>query len=103
MTPAETLAAYRTNHRIEVVDGRCAVDGIRVHPIRNGFRHDAAEIIALIKAEYGGTWPSTQAGLDSIREATAEIVVEANDGYIVTVDDEWTDRESQPEFNGAFK
>lgn len=43
-------------------------------------------------------------GLSEAKRAR-EIVIEANDGYEVTVDedDEWTNREGMPEFNGSFR
>jgi hypothetical protein len=38
------------------------------------------------------------------REHRRPITVEENEGYIVTVDDdEWTNREGMPEFNGSFR
>ena len=65
-TPQERLAAYRSDHRIFLVDDehpefghifRCQTDGIRVHATRNGrWFHDASELKALLDANYAGPW-----------------------------------------------
>lgn len=66
LTATQRIDAYRSSHRIFLVSEqhadygliyRCAVDGLRVHPTRNGrWRHDSAEIKTLLDAEYGGPW-----------------------------------------------
>lgn len=65
-TAIDRLAAYRSDHRIFLVDEqhpsfghifRCGTDGIRVHPTRNGrWRHDSSELKTLLDANYGGPW-----------------------------------------------
>ena len=51
-TPEQQLALFRSTHRIQVTDDgerrTCAVDGIRIHPVRGGWRHDTSEVVALI-------------------------------------------------------
>ena len=51
MNDLERVAALRKRHRIVAVrhrgQFRCDKDGIRVHPIKTGFRHDNAEMEAL--------------------------------------------------------
>ena len=45
MTPADQLALYRSSHRIQEQDGRCAVDGLRVYPVKGGrLRHDPGDV-----------------------------------------------------------
>lgn len=118
---AATLAAYRTDHRIVAVDGRCETDGIRVHPIKGGrMRHDPGDIVKLMDANYGKPWPSHQAqedaaavevARDMIREDfTLERVSVPWGRHVVDIDvapdpedDEWTNREGMPEFNGALR
>jgi hypothetical protein len=86
----DQLALYRSDHRIQVEDGRCTVDGLDVWRIRGGgYRHDAAQIVKLIEAEYGSAWP---------RHGNEEMVDTDE-----PLDDEWTNREGMPEFNGAFR
>lgn len=65
-TPAARIAAYRSRHLIVLSEEmhpdfgriyRCEVDGLRVHPTRDGhWRHDSAELTNLLDAEYGGAW-----------------------------------------------
>lgn len=57
-----------------------------------------------------GRWPEryiSEIDGDGLSEAkrAREIIIEENEGYVVTVDedDEWTNREGMPEFNGAFR
>lgn len=61
-TPQERLAAFQSHHLIGPLEvehplfGRttvCVTDHIRIHPIRNGWRHDMAEAARLFAAEYG--------------------------------------------------
>lgn len=64
MTVTQRIEKFRSRHPITVVETedpyigrvyRCALEGLRVHPMRNGWwRHDAAEIVALLDQEYGG-------------------------------------------------
>ena len=64
LTAASQLAAYRSNHVIELQqhggEWRCAVDGLRVLPLRvhlgdpRRWRHDPSQIERLLKAQYGG-------------------------------------------------
>lgn len=70
-TPSERLAAFQSRHLIAphlispatlddpILGGQvvCEVDGIRVHPIRNGWRHDTAETTRLFSEVNGGSWP----------------------------------------------
>lgn len=75
-TTTQSLALYRSNHRIQVDDSGdrtvCSVDGIRVHRTRGAtYRHDTAEIAALIKESYGGIWPSKQSAIDAVTRAVA--------------------------------
>ncbi len=65
MTPAEQLALYRSDHRIDPLFlseyewNICTVDEIRVLHVKGGrFRHDPDQIVALIDQEYGHIWPS---------------------------------------------
>lgn len=72
-TTAETVALFRSNHRIVVVESndpekgriyRCAIEDLRVHPMRDGrWRHDSDEIVALLEDNYGGPWGSPKAGV----------------------------------------
>lgn len=52
--PAERLAALQSRHRITAIPSRhglvCEVDGVRLNPIRGGFRHDVEEMIDLRRA-----------------------------------------------------
>lgn len=49
------LAQYRSEHRIDPEYPRdtrqpanwCRVDGVRIHPVKGGFRHDLSEVRAL--------------------------------------------------------
>ena len=66
MTPvqAETLARFRSRHRIEIVrdynedrgrfDDLCATDHLRVYRLRDGsLRHDTGEVARLARLERG--------------------------------------------------
>jgi hypothetical protein len=125
----DRLTAYRSEHRIFLVDEehpdfghifRCRTDGIRVHPTRNDrWYHDPAELKALLDANYGGPWGSPRVAVaavtaDVAREdafvngrLTFERVI-GNQTFAIDVDladdeDEWTNREGMPEFNGSFR
>lgn len=79
ITPAtpSLLAAYRSNHRIQVEPTdhpfvwRCRHDGIRVHEGRRSWRHDTVELAALIRAEFGGKWPGREGAIDAVAAAVA--------------------------------
>lgn len=50
----QMLARFREDHRIDPEYPRdthlvnwCRHDGVRIHPVRGGFRHDLAEVRAL--------------------------------------------------------
>jgi hypothetical protein len=53
-TAEQRVAALRAPHTVKVVilEGveRCEVDGVRVYPIKTGYRHDSVEVVALNKA-----------------------------------------------------
>lgn len=110
-TAEDRIAAFRSNHRISITVtqdpdlgqiARCDVDGLRVHPMRNGrYRHDTREALALLDSVYGGSWISGQA---HEVERRIERVVES----MAAEEDEddpngWGDREGMPEFNGSFR
>jgi hypothetical protein len=67
MTAAETLARYRSRHRIAVRPApnheyHCEVDGIRVLATRDGrWRHDPDRIIKLLEEQYGGPFGAPKA------------------------------------------
>jgi hypothetical protein len=53
-TASERVEALRAQHivRVILIEGieRCDIDGVRVYPIKTGFRHDTSEVVALNKA-----------------------------------------------------
>lgn len=105
-TSADRLTLYRSNHRIFLVEEqhpdfgriyRCGTDGLRVHATRNArWYHDPAELKVLLDDTYGGPWGGP-------KEAAIERIASL---YDPSEDDEsefLDDRESQPEWNGAFR
>lgn len=100
---SKRLIAYQSRHTIQMIpledlargyEAYCTVDGIRILPVKGGrWRHDPDHVVKLLDEVHGGTWPSRV------------VIVEDEDAYVVTVDedDEWTNREGMPEFNGAFR
>ena len=103
-TSAETLALYRSNHVITLTGNaytggeRCMVDGIRVITKRDGkWRHHPDDVLALMDAEYGGSWGFPK--VDHKQRAIERIA-----GLVDVDPDEEPefDREGQPEFNGSF-
>lgn len=100
-TPEERIAAYRSDHRIVVVETtdpdlgritRCELDGIRVHPMRDGrYRHDTRAATDLLNEVYGGVWFRRDADeLERRIERVADL-------------DEEPNLEGMPEFNGSFR
>jgi hypothetical protein len=99
-TPAETLAKYRSAHRIVLQETgryeyRCEVDGLRVLSMRDGrWRHNPDDVVRLLEAEYGGPFGAP-------KERAIERIVATVDR---DEDDEFEfDIEGQPEFNGTFR
>jgi len=102
---AERVAAFRSEHKIHVLEEehpdfgriyRCELDGLRVHPMRDGrWRHDSDEVITLLNDEYGGAW-----GMPRVLETTIERIAAMADR-----DDDGPDfdYEGSPEFNGSFR
>lgn len=99
-----SLRLYRSPHRIADQDGYCAVDGIRVMPVKGGRkRHDPSVIAQLVDNEHhGAPWDNkawteaaaVEVARDIIREdlyPLTEMVVEERQGYAVTVDVECPD------------
>lgn len=98
VSAAERLRLYRSRHRIEIdASGdwtTCETDGIKVYAVRGRqWRHDQDQITKLERDAYA---ESTRVAL-AIERISADFTAELDE------DEPDFDRESQPEFNGAFR
>ena len=112
-TATPSLAAYRTEHRIQVDDSgplpTCAIDGIRIHPTRvGGWFHDGATITRLhredVRAMVDAAYPTSE----QVRvERAIERITSEFDRYMGTDDEDEPEFDRNPEgdptLNGAFR
>lgn len=105
LTTSQRIAAFRARHPIVPIDEthpefgvihRCQSDGIRVHWLVRGYRHDTDEIKALLDEEYGGMWGFPKSDQERKERAIERISADFDEEVEF-------DREGQPEFNGSFR
>ena len=101
MNATPSLAAYRTEHRIQVDDSGplpvCAIDSIRIHPTKvGGWFHDAETIRRLHRDEVRTMSAEEYRVARVIERISADFTAEVEDESDFNV-------EGQPEFNGAFR